>query len=54
MAREYEAEDRPMPEPLFQRVLTLEKQVRELREQLHEQDAEIRRVGRELGMNEPR
>lgn len=56
MAREYEPEAAPMKElaePMYQRVLMLEKQLREMREQLAEIDALLReinqRASRDLG-----
>lgn len=59
MAREYEPEPAPVretAEPMAQRVLTLEKQMREMRERLEETDALLRevhqRAARDLGWSE--
>ena len=50
MAREYEADVKPMPEPLHERVLVLEKRLRELAEIIEELHDFKDRVSRELGL----
>jgi len=53
-ARDYDiAEAKPMPEPLHERVLVLEKQLREMREELEEHRALLNRANRELGLDRP-